>query len=209
MSGLRVALIDYGAGNLRSIGRALETAGAQPSTVRIPSEEPFDAIVLPGVGAFGAAMARLEAAELPAWIRRRAETGTPLIGICLGMQLLYDRSEESPGVEGLALLGGTVKRLPPLGKVPHMGWNRLHLVRPSPAAAGLDPAAHVYFVHSYVVEPADDRTVVATSSYGVEFPAIVAGAAVAGLQFHPEKSGAAGLAILRGVLSALVPSGVR
>lgn len=209
MNGPRVALIDYGAGNLRSIGRALETAGARPVIVRAPAGEPVDAIVLPGVGAFGAAMARLEGADLPAWIRRRVEAGTSLIGVCLGMQLLYERSEESPGVEGLALLRGVVRRLPPLGKVPHMGWNRLRLVRPSPIAAGLDPSAHVYFVHSYVVEPADERTVVATTWYGVEFPAIVAGGAVAGLQFHPEKSGAAGLAVLRGVLSALVPSGAR
>lgn len=209
MSGPRVALVDYGAGNLRSIGRALAHVGTRPVTVRAPSAEPFDAIVLPGVGAFGAAMARLEEAALPAWIVERAASGTPLVGICLGMHLLYERSEESPGAPGLMLFRGSVRRLPQGEKVPHMGWNLLRVVRPSPIAAAFAPGAYVYFVHAYVVDPADRRTVVATSRHGVEFPAVVAEGRVAGLQFHPEKSGAAGVAMLGSVLAALVPSRVR
>lgn len=209
MSGPRVALVDYGAGNLRSIGRALERVGTQPVTVRAPSAEPVDVIVLPGVGAFGAAMRRLEEARLAAWIRERVASGTLLVGICLGMQLLYEASEESPGADGLGLLRGTVRRLPQVEKVPHMGWNLLRIAQPSPIAAALSPGAYVYFVHSYVVDPEDPRTVVATSRHGVEFPAVVAEGRVAGLQFHPEKSGAAGVGMLGGVLAALVPSGVR
>ena len=196
MSGPVAAVVDYGAGNLRSICRALEVVGAQPAVIREPADARFDVLILPGVGAFGAAMRRLEEAGFPRWIRARVRGGTPLVGVCLGMQLLYERSEESPGVEGLGLLGGVVARLPEGRKIPHMGWNTLRIVRPSPLVDGVGGTMYAYFVHSYVVQPDDEAGTVAVTDYGVEFPAIVARGGVVGLQFHPEKSGALGLRLL-------------
>jgi glutamine amidotransferase len=202
LGGVAVGVIDYGAGNLRSIARAIEVAGARPVVLRGPAPDHFDVIILPGVGAFGAAMRRLDEAGMPAWIRARVASGTPLIGVCLGMQLLYEQSEESPGVAGLRVLAGAVRRLPAGRKVPHMGWNSLRVVRPSRIVEGIGMDPYVYFVHSYVVEPTDSGGVVATASYGVDFPAVVQDGPVIGLQFHPEKSGAPGLRLLRNVLAA-------
>lgn len=207
MADVTVAVIDYGAGNLRSISRALVAAGARPVLIGAPVDrERFDALVLPGVGAFGAAMRRLDAAGLPAWIRSLAASGTPLIGVCLGMQLLYERSEEGGDVPGLALLRGAVRRFPPGLKIPHMGWNQLLLRRSSPILEGMAGGAWVYFVHSYVVEGADADDVVAAASYGVEFPAIVQHGRIIGLQFHPEKSGVTGHRLLRNILTAATRS---
>jgi imidazole glycerol-phosphate synthase subunit HisH len=198
---VRVAVIDYEAGNLRSIARALASVGAVPVFVAAPVDDAFDAVVLPGVGAFGAAMRRLRAAGLVDWITRRVASGTPLVGVCLGMQLLYERSEENGDVPGLALLEGSVRRLPQGLKVPHMGWNQLIIRRPSPVVDGVQGGTHVYFVHSYVAEPAQPADVVAITSYGGEFPAIVQRDGITGLQFHPEKSGAAGARFLARCLS--------
>ncbi len=201
MADVTVAVIDYEAGNLRSISRALDAAGARPVLIRAPVDrERFDALVLPGVGAFGAAMQRLSAAGLPGWIRTLAASGTPLIGVCLGMQLLYERSEEGGDVPGLALLRGAVRRLPSGVKIPHMGWNQLLLRRPSPIVEGMAEGAWAYFVHSYVVEGADAGDVIATTSYGVDFPSIVQHGRIIGLQFHPEKSGAMGHQLLRNIV---------
>ncbi|HXF82653.1 MAG TPA: imidazole glycerol phosphate synthase subunit HisH [bacterium] len=205
MRPLRVALVDYEAGNLRSIARALAAVGADVTVAAGPRDEIFDAIVLPGVGAFGAAMRRLDQAGLSGWISAAASADTPLVGICLGMQVLYERSEESPEARGLGVLRGAVRRLPSSVKVPHMGWNRLQPVGSSFLTGVLDPLAHVYFVHSYVVQPADPETVVAVADHGVVFPAVVACGRVVGLQFHPEKSGPAGLRLLAGLLARLAP----
>jgi glutamine amidotransferase len=202
---LRVALVDYEAGNLRSIGRALAAVGADVTVAAGPREEVFDAIVLPGVGAFGAAMRRLDGAGLSGWIRAAASAETPLVGICLGMQVLYERSEESPEARGLGVLRGAVRRLPSAVKVPHMGWNRLRPVGSSSLTGLLDPRASVYFVHSYVVEPADPDTIVALAEHGAVFPAVVASGRIVGLQFHPEKSSSAGLRLLAGLLARLAP----
>lgn len=208
MSPVRLALIDYGAGNLRSIGRALTLAGAIVQVVtQPPRAERVDGIVLPGVGAFGAAMVRLEAVGFPDWIRTQVEEGTPLLGVCLGMQLLYARSEESPEATGLGLLPGDVRRLRGSLKVPHMGWNQLTLRRSSPLLDGLADGSDVYFVHSYVVHPQDERDILATTTYGEEFPAVIARDRIAGVQFHPEKSADVGQRLLHGLMAWVAAHG--
>lgn len=197
----RVAIIDYEAGNLRSIGKALEAVGAQVRLLEAPDDRAeFSAIILPGVGAFGAAMRRLSAAGFPEWLRLQVSAGRPLIGVCLGMQLLFERSEENADVPGLALLPGTVRRLPRGLKVPHVGWNGLTVLRPAALLENVADGAYVYFVHSYVVHPAEERTVIAVTRYGEEFPAIMQRDQVVGLQFHPEKSGAVGRLLLRNLV---------
>jgi glutamine amidotransferase len=202
---VRVALIDYGAGNLRSIGRALALAGAEVGVVtQAPAGQRVDGIVLPGVGAFGAAMVRLEAAGFPEWIRAQVAEGIPLLGVCLGMQLLFARSEESPTVRGLGLLPGEVNRLPGGLKVPHMGWNQLALRRPSLLLNGIADGSNVYFVHSYVARPDDAGDVIATTTYGEEFPSVIQRGRLAGVQFHPEKSAETGQRLLRGALRWIV-----
>ncbi len=193
----RLALVDYDAGNLLSLTRALQRAGAEPVVVRAPGPGPWEGIVLPGVGHFGAAMARLEAAGLAAWLRDQVGQGTPLLGVCLGMHLLFQRGEEGGGIAGLGVLPGEVRRLPPGVKVPHMGWNRLRVRRPGAALVGVADGVYAYFVHSFIVHPADPGLVTATTVCGVEFPAVVEREHLVGLQFHPEKSAEAGGAILR------------
>ncbi|MDQ7858018.1 MAG: imidazole glycerol phosphate synthase subunit HisH [Armatimonadota bacterium] len=201
---MRAALVDYGAGNLRSAARALADAGAEVAVVADPAGlTGADLIVLPGVGAFAPAMRRLHAAGLAGAIVEAAGRGTPLVGICLGMQLLFEQSEEGDPEPGLALLRGTVRRLPDGVKTPHMGWNTLVAARPSAVLAGLPEAAHVYFVHSYVVAPADPDVVLAETDYGVRFPAIVRAGRIWGLQFHPEKSSRTGRRLLTNLLAQL------
>lgn len=201
---MRIALIDYGAGNLRSAARALAEAGTSPQIVTDPGGlRGADAIVVPGVGAFGPAMARLEAARLVDPIRDAARGGTMLVGICLGMQLLFDESDEGGRTSGFGLLAGVVRRLPPGVKVPHMGWNTLEARAPDPLFEGLPGVPFVYFVHSYVVAPADPRTIVAETTYGVRFPSVVRQGAVWGLQFHPEKSSRTGAGLLRNLVAQI------
>lgn len=208
---MRVALVDYGAGNLRSASRALQAAGATPHLATGPEGlRGAEAIVVPGVGAFAPAMARLTAADLVAPLREAASAGIPLVGICLGMQLLFEESDEGgrdEGVraEGLGVIAGRVRRLAPGVKVPHMGWNTLEIRRSDPLFYGLPKPAHVYFVHSYVVAPADANVVVAETVYGERFPAVVRHGRVWGTQFHPEKSSLVGARFLRNLL-ALVAS---
>ena len=193
----RIAICDYGVGNLRSVERALEAAGAEVeltgSAERVTAS---DGVVLPGVGAFAPAARALEESGLGPAIHAMARFRRPVLGVCLGFQLLFDRSEEGEGGRGLGLLRGTVRRIhpqPPL-KVPHMGWNRLRIVRPSPLLDGVEDGAYVYFVHSYAAD-ADDGDIVATTDHGEEIVAAVQRTTVMGTQFHPEKSGAAGLRI--------------
>jgi len=196
----RLALVDYDAGNLLSLTRALQRAGAEPVVLRAPDRGAWDGVVLPGVGHFGAAMARLEAAGLAEWLRDQAAQGVPLLGVCLGMHLLFQRGEEGGGAPGLGLLPGEVRRLPAGVKVPHMGWNRLRIRRPGAALAGVADGVYAYFVHSFVVDPADPVLVTATTVCGAEFPAVVEREHLVGLQFHPEKSAQAGAAILRNLV---------
>jgi len=191
-----VAVIDYGAGNLRSIRRALEAAGAEVAVTAEPAVVPTaDAVVFPGVGAAGAAMARLDELGMVPVIREAVAGGTPFLGICLGAQLLFGAQEEGE-TAGLGLLPGRVRRLRGGVKVPHMGWNRSRVVRDGPLGRAGEGREY-YFVHSYVVEPEDAADVAATVDYGEAFPSVVVRGNVWGTQFHPEKSGADGLALVR------------
>lgn len=191
-----VAVVDYGAGNLRSIRRALEAVGA---TVRVTPEPTVvaaaDAVVFPGVGAAGSAMARLTELGLVPTIRAAVADGRPFLGICLGAQLLFGPQEEGE-TAGLGLLPGRVRRLRGDVKVPHIGWNRSRLRRAGPLGAAGEERAY-YFVHSYVVEPDDPEDVAAVVAYGETFPSVVVRGNVWGTQFHPEKSGDDGLEFVR------------
>lgn len=192
-----ITVIDYGAGNLRSIRRALEAAGAH---VTVSSDSGHvrwaDAVVFPGVGAAGTAMDRLHQLGLVDAIGEVVAEDRPFLGICLGMQLLFEHQEEGD-TRGLGLLAGRVRTLSPAVKVPQIGWNRVRWIQ---EAAGSDPAHEedFYFVHSYIVEPDDPADVVAVSRYGEVFPSIVRHGHVWGTQFHPEKSGPAGLRLIAG-----------
>jgi glutamine amidotransferase len=201
---MRVALIDYGAGNLRSAARALAAAGGDPVVAQ--SAEGLagaDLIVVPGVGAFAPAMRRLTAAGLTRPLVDAARRGVPLVGICLGMQVLFEGSEEGDPTPGLSLLRGIVRRLPPSVKVPHMGWNTLEPQAGDPLFAGLTARPYVYFVHSYVAVPDDAGMVLAQTEYGVRFASVVRQGRIWGLQFHPEKSGRTGEVMLRNLLAQI------
>lgn len=191
-----IVIVDYGAGNLRSVTRALQAAGARPRIVEDGAGlAGADGIVLPGVGSAGDAIAALESRGLADGLRQAAGEGVPLLGICLGQQLLFDWSAEGDQA-CLGILAGTVERLPAGLTVPHMGWNQVERTASThPFVAGLADGTWMYFVHSYVVHPADPAVVAAETDYGVRFPAIVARGNVMATQFHPEKSGPAGLAL--------------
>ena len=191
-----IAIVDYGMGNKRSVEKALEHVGAVP---RITADgeviRAADAVILPGVGAFPEAMRRLRATGLDAVVHEVAEAGTPLLGICLGMQLLFESSTEHEGAAGLGILAGTVTALD-APKLPHIGWNEVAFERPGALTEGLGDAAAFYHVHSFVCRPADDD-VVGRGDYGERFVSIVERGNVMGAQFHPEKSSRDGLALLR------------
>ncbi len=200
----RIAILDYGVGNLRSVQKGLEHQGADAFiTDRIEELRESDAVVLPGVGAFADAMARLRPFEEEL---KDLATAKPLLGICLGMQLLFQESEEGGLHRGLGLLEGRVARLPPGLKIPHMGWNSLALARESPLLRGIRGGEEFYFVHSYYATPPQDA-ILATTEYGLEIPAVVARGRIFGVQFHPEKSGGAGLTILKNFVSLAAGSG--
>ncbi|HEX2022014.1 MAG TPA: imidazole glycerol phosphate synthase subunit HisH [Candidatus Thermoplasmatota archaeon] len=195
---LDVAILDYGVGNLHSIRKALERAGAAPRLVSDPRgllDAP--ALVLPGVGAFGDAARAL--APFRDALFERLDAGRPLLGVCLGMQLLFEESEESPGAKGLGYVRGRVARLRH-PKLPQIGWNTLVHVEGDPLFQGLPDGAHVYYVNSFAPEPRESVTV-ATSTYGETFTAAVRKRNAWGVQFHPEKSGTAGLAMIRNFVS--------
>ncbi len=197
-----VAVVDYGMGNRRSVEKAFEHVGAE---VRVTGDHDAireaDAVVVPGVGAFPEAMRRLSASGLDAVIRERAAEGTPVLGICLGMQLLFEASAEHEGAAGLGLLPGEVTALE-APKLPHIGWNRVALERPSGLTAGLGEAAAFYHVHSFVCRPREDGDVIGRGEYGERFASIVERENVAGVQFHPEKSSRDGLALLANFVAA-------
>ena len=196
-----IAIIDYGMGNLRSVQKALESLGQTAVITDDPATlESATHVILPGVGAFGDAMARLEETGLDRVIKRLAAQGKPLLGICLGMQLLFDKSYEYGEHEGLGLIPGTVRPIegviPSDLKIPHIGWNALRFKQDSPLFADIREGDCVYFVHSYYAADCLDSTV-ATAEYGCELTAAVAKGNVYGCQFHPEKSGSVGLKILK------------
>jgi imidazole glycerol-phosphate synthase subunit HisH len=205
----RVAIVDYGMGNRRSVEKALEHVGAD--VVRTAGHAELRAaerLVLPGVGAFPEAMRRLRALGLVEVLRERAGAGVPLLGICLGMQLLFDASTEHEGAEGLGLLPGEVTRLDPGagGKLPHIGWNRVTFARASALGTREGEAAAYYHVHSFVCRPRDEDVVVGRGEYGETFASVVERDNVAGVQFHPEKSSHAGLELLAAFTGAGVAS---
>jgi glutamine amidotransferase len=195
---MRVAIADYGAGNLRSVVSALERAGAEPMVTTDPAViEDAPLAVIAGVGHVGAASQGLAAHGLAEALRRRAETARPVLGICVGMQLLFEESDE--GGAGLGLLKGPVRRIR-ARRVPHMGWNTLAVVTGEALVGGLD-GTDVYFAHSYAVEPADPAVAVATVDHDGSLVAAVSAGALAGVQFHPERSGVAGARLLENALA--------
>jgi glutamine amidotransferase len=206
---MQVAIIDYGLGNLRSVEKAFAQLGVE--TVLTEQPEPLgaaDALVLPGVGAFGDGMAGLSRRDLVTPIRDQVASGKPLLGICLGLQLFFQQSEENPGVVGLGLLDGEVLKFEGEGfgagselKVPHMGWNTLNFPGEHPVFAGLPETPWVYFVHSYYVRPDRQADVIAESDYGGRFCAVAGRERIVGCQFHPEKSQAVGLKVLENFLA--------
>jgi glutamine amidotransferase len=196
-----VTIIDYGAGNLRNLQNAFEFLGATVQIVDSPTAiASADKIILPGVGAFGFAMQQLQQRELVQPILDRVAHGTPLLGICLGMQLLLSTSEEGGKFSGLNLIPGQVQRFQIQLKVPHIGWNTLEFQSASPLVAGLMPDSSAYFVHSYYCNPANSEYVVATTDYEIRFAAIIQREQIFGVQFHPEKSQEVGLTILKNFL---------
>lgn len=191
------AVIDYGAGNLMSVMNSLRFLGLE-SRITGTAEEirKADRLILPGVGAFPAAMDCLEARGLIPLLREEAEK-KPLLGICLGMQMLFDESEEIKTCAGLGLIPGKVRRIRTEKKLPHIGWNSLDFHNPSPICAGIAPGAYVYFVHSFCALPENPEHLVASADYGEAVAGIVAAGHVIGCQFHPEKSGDVGLQMLQ------------
>lgn len=199
-----LAIIDYGAGNLRSVLHGLKHLGLRDMQLVQSPEQLLGAskIILPGVGAFGAGMAQMRARKLVTPLKAALAAGIPYLGICVGMQMLYEVGEEMGEHIGMGILGGRVLRFPNFSdrKVPHMGWNQLNIRAESALLDGLDERSYAYFVHSYYCAPADDDTVISSVDYGIEFAAIVQQDNIYGVQFHPEKSQSTGLRILSNFL---------
>jgi glutamine amidotransferase len=204
-------IIDYGAGNLRSVANAVHALGVEPRLVAAPADlEGLTHLILPGVGSFGDCMAELEKRGLTGPIRDWVAAGKPYFGICLGYQALFDESVETPGVRGLGIFAGKVRRFTEDGrKIPHMGWNAAVPTDPSDSLwQGLGESPYFYFVHSYFPEPADPTIISMTTEYGETFASAIRSGAVVGCQFHPEKSQQAGLTLLANFLGVAVPATV-
>ena len=200
---MKLVVVDYESGNLRSVSRALESCGVTPLVTGDPEDLPdADAVVLPGVGAGPAAMSALGQRGLVQPLRDFAASGRPFLGICLGLQLLLDWTDEDPGANCLGIVAGEVKRLPDVDegtslKIPHMGWNSVALSEQHPAFCGIESGSYFYFVHSYYAEPRSGAGVVGTTEYGLPFCSAYARDNVVATQFHPEKSGPVGLRVYR------------
>lgn len=195
-----IAIIDYDAGNIKSVEKAMlflgqETAVTRDRDVILGA----DKVILPGVGSFGDAMGKIRQYGLESVIRQVAEKDTPFLGICLGLQLLFDRSDETPGVSGLGILKGEILRIPdcPELKIPHMGWNSLTFPNSGRLFSGIDEDSYVYFVHSYYLKAEDESIVTAAAEYGTYIHASVEKGNIFACQFHPEKSGDVGLRMLK------------
>lgn len=199
-----IAIIDYDAGNIKSVENALVRLGEEPVVTRNPGEiSGADGVILPGVGSFGDAMKRLESYGLVETIVQVAERRIPFLGICLGLQLMFESSEESPGIKGLGLLPGRILRIPDEGglKVPHMGWNSLKYPHPGRLFRGVPQDSYVYFVHSYYLRAEEGSIVTAATDYGTLIHASVEKNNIFACQFHPEKSSGVGMQILRNFVS--------
>jgi glutamine amidotransferase len=193
-----IAIIDYGVGNLRSVEKAF---AATDCKAIVSSDEKdlraAEKLVLPGVGAFGACMKALSERGFDRLVRERVDEGAALLGVCVGMQLLFEESDEFGATAGLGLLRGRVRRFNDELVVPHVGWNRIDQIREHPLFAGIADQSFFYFVHSYYCEPVDDRVVAGETEYGVAYASVIAQANICGVQFHPEKSQEAGLRLLQ------------
>lgn len=193
-----IGIIDYGMGNLRSVEKAFQRLGYDVEIIRAPGEiAKADKLVLPGVGAFGQAMKNFHQMGLLKPVRDSIREGKYILGICLGLQLFFEESDEHGLHKGLEMLSGRVRKLPPEVKVPHIGWNQIHIKRESLLLEGIPDSSFFYFVQSYYVEPQDDEKVVATTDYGIEFASVVECDNILGVQFHPEKSQNLGLRLLK------------
>ncbi|MGB9605221.1 MAG: imidazole glycerol phosphate synthase subunit HisH [Bryobacteraceae bacterium] len=191
-----IAIYDYGAGNLRSVANTLEAIGAPYRIVRdVERLRRAGKIILPGVGHYGQLLRALDTAGAREALLEAIRQGVPYLGICLGLQALFQGSEEAPGVRGLGLLAGRVARFPAGARVPHMGWNRVNLLRSSRLLEGIAPGSYFYFAHSYYA-PLTEATV-ATATYHADYTAVLETENIFGVQFHPEKSGGLGLAVMR------------
>ena len=198
---MQIVIVDAGIGNLRSVQKAFEFLGTTPLITHDPSVVlQADAVVLPGVGAFGDGVQGLRQNGLDRALCQFIESGRPFLGICVGLQLLFTESEEMGSHCGLGILPGRVVRFSRSLTVPHMGWNQIHQCRSHPLLKGVQDGAFVYFAHSYHAITDDEAIVVATTDYGGHFPSVVARDNISAVQFHPEKSGRVGLAILRNFL---------
>ena len=199
-----IAIIDYDAGNIKSVEKSLNYLGEEAIITRDHDEiVNSDKVILPGVGAFADAMENLDHFNLVDTIKKVAEKDTPFLGICLGLQLMFESSDEGPGVKGLGLLPGKILRIPKSGdlKIPHMGWNSLDIKPEARLFKGLEGNPYVYFVHSYYLKAADEGIVAATTEYTTHIHASVESGNVFACQFHPEKSGAVGERILKNFVS--------
>src|SRR5438093_343895 len=206
---MRLVVVDYGAGNLHSVARAVAHAGARPlitSSARFVAEA--EALIVPGVGAAADTMANLRSHGMVEPIREYIASGRPFLGVCMGQQALFDLSEEGGEHECLGILPGRVVRLPDGQKVPHMGWNRVKIVRPHPIFEGIDDGSYFYFLHSYYPKPDDPGVVIGETEYGVTFASVVARDNVVATQFHPEKSGMTGLRMYYNFLKIAATAGV-
>lgn len=207
---MMIAIVDYGVGNLLSVAKALEKVGSQSLvTSRAEDLAMADGVILPGVGAFGDAMVSLRRLELLGAIKNYARTGKPLLGICLGMQLLFSVSEEHGNHVGLGLIPGHVIRMRGNYKIPQVGWNQLEFRKQHPLAKNMQGGEYAYFVHSYYVVPVDSAVILATTDYYQPVPAIVVKDNIVGMQFHPEKSSTAGIKLLDNFVNWCTPGGVR
>lgn len=199
-----LAIINYGAGNLRSVQKACEYIGETAVITDNPNEIlKADRVILPGVGSFGSCMSAIRKAGLVGCIHEVIDNGTPFLGICLGLQLLFEASEEDPGESGLGIFKGKCVKIPPADgiKIPHIGWNSITFPNPSPLFRGIDEGSFVYFVHSYYMNPEDKSIITAVCDYSKELPVALSRENVHATQFHPEKSGNVGLNILKNFIA--------
>lgn len=196
-----IDVIDYGGGNLFSVLKTLQALGAKPLVIKAPEEYRGGKILIPGVGAFGDVMSQLQRANFVEFIREQKQAGKSILGICLGLQILFSASEESPGVPGLGFFSEKVLRLPATDKVPHMGWNQLEIKKEAKLLHGLRSGDYVYFAHSYCA-PAHGRAFEAANcNYSMAFTAVIEHENLFGVQFHPEKSQKAGMRILQNFIA--------
>ena len=198
---MKITILDYGAGNVPSVERALQRLGVESQRTSSPeSISRAEALLLPGVGHYAALVRALDEKQFRAPLLDAIGRGVPFLGICLGLQVLFNSSEEASELRGLSLLSGVVSALPPNVKLPHMGWNQIEKKRESSLLTGIDLGAYFYFAHSYYVEPQDSHGVAAITDYGSPFCSIIVTEQVWGTQFHPEKSGSVGLQLLNNFL---------